>query len=1228
MRYKVIFVALLLFVLINVACVSAIDNHTVDAVGFADDSSAQVVMNEETGDNFNLSSYESPQAEIAKTNGDVLEVSEEDILSASSSLSQLSSQISRCSDGDTLRLETNYEYQSGDTLEGIKIQKDRFTIDGQYHTIDGKGVAAIFDIYQFERSITVTLKNINFVNADRAVDFGADTFGIVENCNFTHNKGVLGTSIYSADSLKVNNCNFYDNEVYQGVIYAKDALTITNCEFKNNYVAESDYQYQPAGGAIYHDLEYYSEEYTAQISDCKFINCTSKYGGAVYSQSSLNINHCEFIDNHAREKGGAIFSKRQVDITDSLFDNNSARTVAGIYSEQSVTFKNSEFLNNHVSGGTAVFYVGFDATVEGCRFINNTAGSDTGVGYVSQEATIKESSFINNTAGSDSGVFKVLRKGTYNDCNFTGNKAKNGNAGAVNALNNFNSYFTNCRFINNSASGSGGAVAVNGNNEAQFTGCTFTNNSAMRGGAIYVAGNGLIKQSGFTSNCATDEGGAVYFKTTGTTRDNTFTSNCAEIGGAITVYGSLSVTWDRYENNFAPTGVNNIALRNSATITVNGATPRSLGPFRILNLKLISILNNVYCGQKEIITVTLDAEGPKINGDVAYIEIGGVKYTGDVIDGVATIEVSNLDAGTYSAYVTDTNENFTKPHLDIQFSVLKSERSFEVGNITDIAYGESEVLTVTFDKNVTGGYVSIMIDGHEYRSSELNGNSTEILIPDLNAGHYVSYMVYNGKNYCMAPKAVEFNVSRLDAHIDIEAFEWEYEDSVKILVKIYDDAGLRLNQGEVIFKSGNVKYLVPVKKHVADLVLYNLTAGDYDYEVFYDGGVNYNNDSGHALFTVPKKTVSIKVNTENITCGEKERLNISISDDDGPITSGAILYTINGFQYMDIIRNQTLTIVMSDLDAGIYSGNVTYLGGGDYESPTVDFIFEVAKKKVDFTFNLTNITYGEVLKVYVNVTCNDSAMDGGKMVITIKSKKYDASVVNGTAEFEIPMIDAGEYVGIISYDGGINYTDSAKAIEFRVSKLNAQILAKDGEYVINCGGKYSVTLKDSEGKSLSGKKVTFTLNGKDIGSANSDANGVATIDLTASILKAAKSGTKNLVIGFNSDSNYNAVSSTVKINVNKATPKITAKNKKFKKSKKTKKYQITLKDAGKKAIKKVKVTLKVKGKTYSAKTNSKGKATFKITKLTKKGKHKATITFKGNSYYKKATKKVKITVKQ
>ena len=70
-----------------------------------------------------------------------------------------------------------------------------------------------------------------------------------------------------------------------------------------------------------------------------------------------------------------------------------------------------------------------------------------------------------------------------------------------------------------------------------------------------------------------------------------------------------------------------------------------------------------------------------------------------------------------------------------------------------------------------------------------------------------------------------------------------------------------------------------------------------------------------------------------------------------------------------------------------------------------------------------------------------------------------------------------------------------------------------------------------------------------------------------------------------------------------------------------------MKNSKGKVIKKAKVTLKVNGKTYKATTTSKGKATFKITKLTKKGKYTAKIKFAGNGYYKASSASKTITLR-
>ena len=155
-------------------------------------------------------------------------------------------------------------------------------------------------------------------------------------------------------------------------------------------------------------------------------------------------------------------------------------------------------------------------------------------------------------------------------------------------------------------------------------------------------------------------------------------------------------------------------------------------------------------------------------------------------------------------------------------------------------------------------------------------------------------------------------------------------------------------------------------------------------------------------------------------------------------------------------------------------------------------------------------------------------------------------------------------------------------------------------------------MKDITGKALSGVKVTVDLNGAK--TYTTDKNGQVKVSTKGLAPKAYTAK-----VTFNGDTTYDNSTKDIKVTVKKATPKLTAKKKTFKTT-------IVLKDNTGKAIKKAKVTLKVKGKTYKATTNSKGKATFKITNLNKKGTFKATITYKGNKYYNKVSKKANIKV--
>ena len=132
--------------------------------------------------------------------------------------------------------------------------------------------------------------------------------------------------------------------------------------------------------------------------------------------------------------------------------------------------------------------------------------------------------------------------------------------------------------------------------------------------------------------------------------------------------------------------------------------------------------------------------------------------------------------------------------------------------------------------------------------------------------------------------------------------------------------------------------------------------------------------------------------------------------------------------------------------------------------------------------------------------------------------------------------------------------------------------------------------------------------------------------LTDNSMEQIESANGNGNVLTSQSSNQNSATKNTNGNSNaksKIKPTLTAKKATFKAKSKIKKYSITLKD-GKKPIKKVKITLKIGKKTFKAKTNNKGKATFKIKKLTKKGTYKATIKFNGNKRYNAVTKKLKI----
>lgn len=246
----------------------------------------------------------------------------------------------------------------------------------------------------------------------------------------------------------------------------------------------------------------------------------------------------------------------------------------------------------------------------------------------------------------------------------------------------------------------------------------------------------------------------------------------------------------------------------------------------------------------------------------------------------------------------------------------------------------------------------------------------------------------------------------------------------------------------------------------------------------------------------------------------------------------------------------------------------------------------------------------------------------------------DATSLNVTSPIDVSKntLVAGVKGISINFDGNeifsatealLNETLDANHVYSANTLYDTVLTAANIKIYAGNNGKLQVTLKDSNGVALSNKKVSIIIDGV-IKEATTNANGVATLSV-----KYAGATTKYAAIVYAGEGNlYKSSIATAKITVLKKATKLTAaKVKVTGKAKKAIKVKVTLK-TGKTAIKGKKVTIKVNGKTFSAKTNARGVATISV-KVAKKGTFKATFKFAGDAAYKASSSKtVKFTIKK
>ena len=920
------------------------------------------------------------------------------------------------------------------------------------------------------------------------------------------------------------------------------------------------------------------------LKNIRFVGANNGDGrGAIYLQgSNCTIINCSFADNFASLYGGAIYLiGSDCKIINCSFVDNFASEASGaiIWFGVGGILENCSFVNNSAVNGGAIWMQGF-ASVLNCSFVNNFASEYGGAIYwVVDDGTLANCCFVNNSASINGGaIYWAGDDGTLANCGFFDNSAING--GAIRWSGN-NANLIACEFIGNVASNDGGAVYSSGN-ESSFADSYFADNFASNnGGAVYLFGkNCNLSNSSFENNSGYCQ---IIWNT--------------DSGNIVACYFI-----DSPNNNIYNVGAN--IVKNYIDIICNNPE------FEYKNPQTLSFnVNNPYI---PILTFKL-IQGNVVVKTFATNNISHVYEKLAALDsGTWKLNVFFREDDTYYSY----DNTFTLEVTPVFSSLNVSLNNVTLGHETTISAS-----VVDFNGSTINEGVVTFKDGDEVIGTvNVKDGLAELKFTPQKAGKHLITATFTSGNYKVSNAFGDLFVDGVVVRISLERGTVGFNSTFTVEVaSLYSD----LSDGSISFYVDD-KFIG--KKSVvngrANITYLPLIASDHMLKVIYGESQVFSDTESSAGYVVKPADSRITVRGSDGVVGSALTLTANVSSSNNQvINDGSVIFYDGDSQIGSASVRQGIA-TLSYVPA--FSGNrlisAQFVSDNYYSSKNNVTVY-IEKAKVQIAIGDADVYYDTLASVGIDVSSNGRPINEGTVKVYVNNQQIgNLNVVEGHVEFKyLPSSLEALNVDAV-FDETSNYRSSNASKVMTVNKLATKLEASAITEFYNDGQYLVAVLKDINGKAIGGERVSIDLDG--VKYLTTDANGQVKLP-TAGL----KPKTYNVAITFDGSDRYLKSTKNVNVIVKKATPKLKASKKTFKRKVKVKKYTITLKNNMNKAMAKVKVTIKVKGKTFTAKTNSAGKATFKLKKLTKKGKYSATVTFKGDSCYNKVTKKVRIVIK-
>ena len=524
-------------------------------------------------------------------------------------------------------------------------------------------------------------------------------------------------------------------------------------------------------------------------------------------------------------------------------------------------------------------------------------------------------------------------------------------------------------------------------------------------------------------------------------------------------------------------------------------------------------VKDINVGEDAVITVKLFSDA---TGELT-VTVNGKDYTANVVNGRATVSVSDLKAGNYDVVAKYSGDNnYNAAVATSSFTVSKVDSTMDV-TINDIVFGGDLTVDAVLPVDATGEVI-ITVDGTSYTAGINDGKATQV-VKDLTAGSHVVVVKYAGDDkYTAVEVAENVNVAKAQPVLGVVIADVDYGNGFVIEATLTGVNNAPLN-GNVIVTVNGKEYTVKVTDGKGIATGDKLAAGTYAFAAAWAGNDNYNIVTENGDFKVNKIDSTVAVNADDIKVGENVTVTVNVPTD----ATGDVIIIVDGVDYTVAIENGKAVKTIADLKANDYTVTVKYSGDNNYNANQNTTEFTVSKIS-DYNMNITVPEFKEGVNSTINVVLPKDAT--GTVTVEIGGKNYTANVTDGVANVIIPGLGVGDYNITTTYSGDAKYDLMTKKGNITViPNVDVNLDVDDVVMVYHDGTRLVAKLTDYQGKPIVNATIYFNINGVNY-ARTTDANG------TASIALNLESGAYPVIVAYNGSASYSKISKNITVTIN------------------------------------------------------------------------------------------------